>query len=69
MEINEKDIIKNSDGTISIKPEIFVMPYANVIIEAEWEFINPKTGIPNYEMIIMLISIVIITLYVTINKK
>lgn len=45
LEISENDIIQNNDGTISINPEILKKPFANIVIEAVWEFTNPKTGV------------------------
>ena len=38
----EKDVIKNEDGTISIRNNKFTMPFDNVTIEASWE----KTDAP-----------------------
>lgn len=54
IEIENEDIIKNTDGTISINPDKFVMPLENVHIEAKWEFVNPKTGIIDFITIIFI---------------
>lgn len=33
----EKDVIKNGDGTISIRNNKFTMSFGNVMIKASWE--------------------------------
>lgn len=45
IEVKGEDIIENNDGTISINPELFTMPLENIVVQAMWEIINPKTGV------------------------
>ena len=67
IEIEEKDIFKNDDGTIIINPEVFVMPLENVIITARWGFTNPKTGVFDYISFIMIGLIISFIGYVSIS--
>ena len=43
----EKDVIKNEDGTISIRNNKFTMPFDNVTIEASWEKIGTPVSVEN----------------------
>ncbi len=41
----EKDVIKNEDGTISIRNNKFTIPFDNVTIEASWEKIGTLVSV------------------------
>ena len=43
----EKDVIKNEDGTISIRNNKFTMPFDNVTIEASWRKIGAPVSVEN----------------------
>lgn len=43
----EKDVIKNEDGTISIRDNKFTMPFDNVTIEASWEKTDAPASVEN----------------------
>ena len=69
IEVKEKDIIKNDDGTITINPDVFVMPLENVIITARWGFTNPKTGVFDYISFILVGLLISFIGYISINYQ
>ena len=78
IELKEGEIQNNSDGTISIDKNNFIMPFENITIEAKWEpnniidlpeiITNPKTG-DKAVIITALMSLSIITGLYTYRKK
>ena len=46
----EKDVIKNGDGTISVRNDKFTIPFDNVMIEASWERIDAPVVPTSAEM-------------------
>ncbi len=77
IEFEKGDIIKNSDGTISIDKNKFTMPFENIIVQAKWvpdSIVNiPDTlknlGIGDKVCIISLILILNIGIGIFIYKK
>lgn len=67
VEFSRGDIINNSDGTVSIDKNKFVMPFENVTIEARWEaiIINPETGKKLGIIILFILSIIGLSYYRT----
>ena len=66
VEFDEGEIINNSDGTISIDKNKFIMPFENVTIEAKWDIesilTNPKTG-----RLLLLFEIIIVAFIFLLN--
>lgn len=68
IEVTRNNIIENNDGTISINPELFTMPVENVVIEAMFEIINPKTGILNVITILFVGFIISVSGFFLVKK-
>ena len=65
---NEQDIKQDKNRLYKISTNKFTMPYENVTVEARWIIDNPKTGINNYIIIIISLSI-ISSLFILLRKK
>lgn len=61
IEIKETDLINKEDGSVEINSEVFVMPAENIVIEAKWGLINPKTGVSNTISLIFTFMLVLVS--------
>ena len=61
IEIKETDLINKEDGSVEINSEVFVMPAENIVIEARWVLINPKTGVSNTISLVFTFMLVLVS--------